>query len=330
MRLTDKQKKKMNTAMWCLLVVLLLLPLLVVATYTWFSISGAPRVNEMGLSVDCGTGLELAFTPDSDEWTQHLNFEDYVEDEGVLRPVTWSEKEQCFFAAEIGDDGRIIGINRPIKDIAGTGPSVSNGYYLKYTFYARTDENVEVSLTPAAVGNDGVWGAGTYVMGTPLWNAREVSHDNGGKGAEYAVRVGFRVVKYDANTKVQKNEEPFFIYEPNSDGHVRAENGVIETASIDGTESLVPIERILRQTSSTWRESNPVQNGVLVHDLGEFIDEPALFRLMSHEFAKIDVYVWLEGQDIDCSNEIGDEARLSVNIQFHADADNSSGLEEIK
>lgn len=313
----------------CFLLVLALLPLLVAASYTWFSISRTPKVSEMGMSIDSASGMELAFDPNSEEWTQHLNFREQLEEMTPLKPVTWSEKNQCFYAAKFGSDGRITGITERLTDEANTNSTGSNSYYMKNTCYARTGQPVKVYLSPAVVGGDGTKGAGTYVIGTPVWNSESVSHNNGGRGAEYAVRVGIRITKFDAATETRTGETFFYIYEPNCDGHVSGEQAVIDTESIDGTATLVPSDRLIQQTTSSWEEADPVQRDVVIRELGEFTTNTYLFDLTESEFAKIDIYVWLEGQDVDCTNAIGEEAQIFVNVQFSVKEKGQSGLEEI-
>ena len=183
---------------------------------------------------------------------------------------------------------------------------------------------------PGSSWGDGTQGAGTYDIGTPVWDSENVGHTNGGHGAEYAVRNGIRITKFDVATETRKGESVFYIYEPNSDKHINGENGMIETKSIDGTETLVPGNRLLRQTTSTWEEAEPVQRDVVIRELGEFATDSYLFDLAADEFAKIDIYVWLEGQDVDCTNEIGKESQIFVNMQFQAEANGQSGLEGIE
>ena len=67
-------------SMRCFYLVLALLPLLVAASYTWFSISRTPKVSEMGMSIASNTGMELAFEPNSEEWTQHLDFREHLQE----------------------------------------------------------------------------------------------------------------------------------------------------------------------------------------------------------------------------------------------------------
>ena len=73
-----------------------------------------------------------------------------------------------------------------------------------------------------------------------------------------------------------------------------------------------------------------MQRDVVIRELGEFTTDTYLFDLAADEFAQIDIYVWLEGQDVDCTNEIGKKSQIFVNMQFAAEASGQSGLEEIE
>lgn len=341
MTLDPEQKKKLDIAKRFLFVTLVLFPLLCAATYTWFTLSQVPSVHEMEYSVSSGTGLELAFAPDSpdEEWGQYLDFADQPLESTSLKPVTWSENDQCFYAADYGIDGRISGISRKLNDAANANRSDSIGYYVKRTFYARSGVTVDVSLAEALVGADGTEGSGTYLIGTPVWDAEKIAHEEGGQGFEYAVRVGIRITNMETDSSV------FYIYEPNCDGHViRSDSGDVElymekdtqeeaidyqTPSIDGTDTLVPEDRLIRQTTSSWKEAYPVQRKVVVQELGKFLTDPWLFELGADEMAQIDLYIWLEGQDPDCTSLIGQDAQLFMNIQLEAEAQTGSGLELI-
>jgi hypothetical protein len=74
---------------------------------------------------------------------------------------------------------------------------------------------------------------------------------------------------------------------------------------------------------------NPVQKDVLIYDYGEFLDDPFLFDLDENCMAQIEIYLWLEGQDMDCTNEIGEAAQIFASVQFHAEMKSGSGLEDL-
>ena len=67
---------------------------------------------------------------------------------------------------------------------------------------------------------------------------------------------------------------------------------------------------------------------VTIKDLGEFTQNRTLFALDRGKKVKIDLYVWLEGQDVDCTNRIED-AMIMANVQFHVEYGGQSGLDII-
>lgn len=314
---------------WLGLMVVLLL--LVVATYTWFSLSKTPRVNDMDLNVTAPAGLELALRPDAadEEWGQALNFADMVGETAPLKPCTWSQKDGCFYGAEYGVDGRMTGGWKQLSDEANANTPGAEGYYNVGTFYARSKTAVTVSLSEAVTLEDGTQSAGTYLIGTPVWNDRTILHENGGSGAEYAVRIGLRITPVDAAGQAAGPAD-FFIYEPNSDRHANGSEGYVPTLSCEGDGGLVPENRLITQTTSTWTEVDPVQRNATLRTMGRFTSDTKLFSLKRNEMVRIDVYLWLEGQDADCTNEIGTEAQILASLQFAGDYSGQSGLEPIR
>ena len=103
----------------------------------------------------------------------------------------------------------------------------------------------------------------------------------------------------------------------------------IATPSIDGDASLLPEDRLIVQNYSTWEETDPVQNGVQVYTIGDFTSSTELFSLKANQKAMIKLYLWLEGQDVDCTNQIK-EAQIIANVQFKADSEVNSGLVPIE
>ena len=320
-------KKGSMIFLYCIMI-LILLTLLVTATYTWFSISRTPRVSNIGLHINAPTGLVLATDPDAEEWVRQLDFAEMAKETAPLRPVTWSEKDQRFYAAVYGADGRRTGQWLPLSDEINANRDDVYGYYIKATLYATTDTAVSVSLTHAREVEEGISGSGTFVIGTPQWDAENICHFDGGHGAQTALRVGIRITPME-NGQERNDKSSFLIYEPNSDSHIDGTAGYLATPSIDGTDSLVPEDRLIRQSSSSWKEASPVERGKVIHSLGEFEEEPMLFDLAVQQIVRLDLYIWLEGQDVDCDNRIGRDAQISANIQFYADPNGQSGLKPL-
>jgi hypothetical protein len=193
----------------------------------------------------------------------------------------------------------------------------------------RATGNVTGRLSPAVEVDQGIHGSGTFLIGTPLWNAESVSHDNMGMGAEMAMRMGIRITPVNASGETTGEKSKFFIYEPNADVHADGTEGYVPTHSVTGRENLISDKFLIRQTVSTWTETDPAQRDVVVKNLGNFMDDTTLFLLDSGEMVRLDVYIWLEGQDQDCMQTIH-EAQVMACLQFDADPDNQSGLQPIE
>jgi hypothetical protein len=323
---TKPGKKSLGYIILYFYMILILLVLLTVASYTWFNISQTPRVSNMALYINAMAGMDFSVSPESDEWVKRISFNQLVVEDVVLRPATWSQEDQKFYGAVYGMDGRLTGKWVPLSDERNANRENYEGYYSIGTFYAHSDETVIVSLTPAvAVYEGGERGAGTYVIGTPVWNAKKLCHDNGGMGAEDAVRVGIRVYRLDENHQPTDEEPLFFIYEPNSDRHASAAEGYIPTPSKDGSESLIDQKNIITQTATFWEDRKPPLRNEQVYTFGEFVDNPKMFVIHEDEVVMIQLIIWLEGQDVDCTNGIAN-AKITANIQFKADSYHDSGV----
>ena len=326
----NKRIRKPRVLLW-IYMLLILFTLLTVASYTWFSLSRTPRVSDMNMYINSQTGLEISEDPLAEEWKLQLDFRDLVDVTTTLRPITWSDYRQQFYAATYGVDGRLMPLSdwQPLTDERNANKDNLDGFYIKATLYARSDVALDVSLSPAVEIDEGLNGSGTYVIGTPVWDSQQVLHSNGGQGAENAVRIGFRVTPVDETGEPTDTTSQLIIYEPNVDSHIDDTWGYVPTPSIDGGDVLVPANRLIRQTSSSWSEAYPVQRSAIIRRLGDFQDDTTLFSLKPDEMVRIDIYVWLEGQDMDCTNMIR-KAQILTNIQFAGDPGNQSGMKPIE
>lgn len=285
----------------------------------------------MEMYVSSSVGIELAksYDAEDEEWGQVLDFQEIVGEETVLQPASWSGKQNSFVTAYYGTDGRTIQNKFTLlTDEQNANRNDEHAYYVKGTFYARSDMDVDVSLGEAIEVNGGENTAGTYVIGTPIWNNQSILHEDGGLGAETAIRIGFRITPVDDLTGREIDSSDFYIYEPNYDVHIDENiEGDVVTESVDGGV-YEDTAYMIYQTASTWTEAYPVQKDVTIKSLGEFASDTYLFSLDAGAMVKIDLYIWLEGQDVDCTNLI-DEAQILANVQFEAEYGGQSGLVNI-
>ena len=317
-----------------------LLSLFTMASYTWFTLSWSPRVNGMNVYITSNTGLELASTPDAQVWSNQLDIystkelRKYADSEErpALRQATWSDSHQCFYGPLYGYDGRLINVTKKdlndrevvswykLEDLIHANSTLNSGYYIKATFYARCGQPVDVMLAePMPINDQGTPGAGTYVIADP----------NTGRGPETAVRIGFCMTHVDQNGEALSERGPMYVYEPNADRHVDGSTDLLPTYSIDeflpsekSNEEqsdwlLVDEDRLITQTFSKREEP------------GVFLTNPTLFSLSTGDIVKVEMYIWLEGQDVDCSNAMSDgvtTTKIEANIQFCGPSDSQSGM----
>ena len=327
--------KRMRKSKYFALYIYMLLIMLVltsVASYAWFEISRSPSVKDMQMYITSAYGLELSVDPTVGGWSQQIDFWDTQElskfkgkkygfQKPILQQITWSEANGQFFAPVYGYDGRLVSFFnnyadaerrvigwQPLEDKSHANKATwLEGHYIKATVYARSGQITNVTLAPEE-GMEGITPK-TYVKGNP----------NTGRGPESAVRFGFRMtwMELDGSGKlveVPDTRSGMYVYEPNCDVHADGTiNQYIPTDSIDnegidredaesalpegetqeGTIPLVPEERLIKQKFPENTASGQP---------GEFETNPVLFTVKPNEIVRIEIYFWLEGQDVDCSN----------------------------
>lgn len=354
-RVIRKRIKRTPYILVSVYVLFVLMSMFVVASYTWFTMSRVPRVSDMNIYITTDSSLVLSADPylPKEQWELQMDFwktVDIPDDQKplsvtshvpiVMRPVTWSENEQQFRAAAYGSDGRLKyeDVWEPLTDEHNANQvkgSLYEGYYMKSVFYARCDMATEIVFAPAMVVDErGTKGSGTYVIGVPSWDEEGLMHMNSGKGAESAVRIGVRTTPMMLTNSGELMEidarSEMFIYEPNADRHMDGTTGYIPTPSIDGTDTLVDEERLILQKSTTWADLDLAEIQNIKLSPGKFFQDPpaSLFYIRPETIVKIELYLWLEGQDVDCTNAMNG-AQLIANIQFTGDNSNQSGLSSI-
>ncbi|NCB52311.1 MAG: hypothetical protein EOM54_10570 [Clostridia bacterium] len=314
-------KQKLTIAFWIVIASFLLLT---TATYAWMSIASTMKVTDLALNVVTDNELELA--PDvngaSGEWTTILQMPEALVGNAVLKPVTYSSLQDGFLTPRYGLDGRPDFSDPLLIDLTQTGTSLPSsdeaeegegtGYLFAFDFWVRTGaSDCTVHLSEPREVSQGLAGDGSYVIGKPAWNASAVRHDDGGSGAQNALRIAFR--SYDES---DGSKGKFVIFEPNADSG----GGYAPTSSIDGAEALIDEKSLIIQSASGWSEQYPVLRDHVNYQIGDFMTEnTGLFTLKAGHARHVTMYIWLEGQDKDCNNSIS-AANVLINIQFMAEA----------
>lgn len=358
-----KKVKKIPYVLFYIYLLVALLSIFTVASYTWFTLSTTPQVTNMNVYITSAAGLELAAAPDAEVWSNQLDIystrelSTYQGKDKVkpsLHQTTWSDRDNCFYGPLYGYDGRLMTFSSlnydkleviswyRLEDAIHANTTLKSNYYIKATLYARSGQPTDVSLTEAdwLDTEQTTKGFGTYLIGNP----------NTGKGPETAVRIGFRTTLVDAEGKELSERGPMIIYEPNADRHVDGSTHYISTYSIDEfrpeettPESTDPSE----ESTEPSEESTEPKEYFLVDEerlikqsfskseseAGEFLSNPTIFSVKPGEIVRVEIYIWLEGQDVDCSNAMSDgvsTTTILANIQFTGTTETQSGMVPIE
>lgn len=302
------RKAKQNMAV-SLYLLMLASVTLVGVTYAWLQITGIPEVDTLGLEVLTDTDLQIA--PDAGgvpgEWSGELDISSDMSRSSALKPITYVQEQDRFYAAGYGMDGRPqYSTMIAMTDTENGSPvdSPENHYYTATTFWVRS-QGSDGRVMLSREGQEGQ--AGTWLIGS--------SADGDAVAGEAAVRMGFRIINTDENGR-ELGQERFIIYEPNADQHIDGTVGYVETIGADGGTYCNPDDLFIQNASAY---SGTFGTGAAVVP-GEFENQDlGMFYIRAGEMKKIVLYLWAEGQDVDCRNSSVD-VELAGNISFTAEA----------
>lgn len=306
------KKRRLILVIQLFIHLLLLLPITTMSTFTWFSLSRTPSVNDMQINVTA-EGVLLAWEADTDEWLPTLNYEDAVTDETALKPSTYSYEEDSFYAVQYDNAGRVKSTDVKLDEERNANRTDDQAFLVKFTFYARSGAEVGIFLA------DSDNGRGTFLHSALGWDLENFVNYGESTGAEFAMRIGVRITAYDEEDNPAAEEPAFVIYEPNADMHVDGSSGYVETLTPYG-QPLAPLSAIYTQSTTTWEEKFPVEKGEVDYDYGTYFGEEKqpIVTMAANTVAKVEVIVWLEGQDVDCTNQIGSSSKILAQIAFTA------------
>ncbi len=247
--------------------------LLVSASLAWYSISTAPEIS--GLSVTLFTDIALQVSDDGKNFDQSINLSEEFKYYAGLKPVSTVDGVNWFIAeydengallppSEFTLDNNLTYANKAVykQDADGNYTVKLNGaeymeadqqgYYVYTDIWLQTDYDYDVNVTLSAPdltkNNLEAWekderndhGAkyGSYALAEYVLDGEKVvSIDN---NVQNAIRVGFLIQEKDENNNVTSSR--FVIYEPNADRRSEIElkptedDGVANDHYIDGFE----------------------------------------------------------------------------------------------
>lgn len=282
----QKAKKIRSIVMLSLLCILLLSA----ATYAWFTLSNTAKVSNLTMKVGDVTGLQIAPSDENGNAGTYgavLDMTNILKGEGKLLPATTTDGRN-FKKPDYDDNGAVSGITPTTDGLPLVSTASDKGYFVKYDFYLKSlGETVNVKLKKGTNITNGLVPTGGDQAGTYVLSE---SATDGIIGSA-SIRISF----------VPDGSATAAVYEPNYD---------IADYKVQGSASRATDNSGATAVISTIRQKKT----------GEIADtDGTIVSLTAGEAKKISMYIWIEGTDDQCSNEIALK-KIKAQLQFTTDA----------
>ena len=324
-----KKNKKRKYRLFYLLLLLLVTTLsLSVSSYAWFTTNRLVRVDLLNVNVRAQGGIEISV--DGTNWKSSVSVEDIINAKDTYQTNTNQLPTTIEAVSTAGkiNNGKIEiyhgnAVNNAVGDyILETTRSVeiqssegSQGKFITFDLFLKTNKNTALYLTPESNA--------TYSGDKSV-------------GIENAVRFAFieegtTFVGSSLNTiqsMTTNDQSKVHIWEPNYDTHTEygIENAKdiyninitnpSESLNYDGVIS--EISKTAGVTTSTANEETYPEYFARVkvdyYTKNNFDNNIEIFTINSG-ITKIKVYMWIEGQDVDCENNAA-VGNIALNLNF--------------
>ena len=324
----SKKSKRKNNLKESIILLLLLILLLVSSTYAWFTANQTVTISTIDVNIAASNGLQIS--TDADTWKAIISNEDITTNayEGHANSLPTSMVP----VSTIGAIDTATGYMNMYKgvvtadattgdyELTATQSAEGSGEFIAFDIFLKVDEDTTLKLTTAS--------------------SVEMQKDSTDKGIKQAARVAF-VTQGHAGPgsaasaitgKIAGEDSPVYIWEPNSNLHTEAavthadqtygitttSDGKANAIAYYGIKQPITDGIVLANTAGTDTTNFSLVQPTYVTkaDLttGKLDEEKQIFTLTAG-ITKMRVYMWIEGQDVDCENTASG-TDISYNLQF--------------
>lgn len=320
-----KNKRKIRSILFLMLITSISLS---TATYSWFSTNRIVYISELSIKVQAQGGIEIS--TDAKEWDTSIDQTDIINAHETYK----NSVNQLPLTME------------PVS----TGKTVKNGKLEMYYGYTENYENDYILMASKSEEkegygeeNDGKFMAFDVFLKTTnntdlyLSNISGATYEGENPGIENSVRFAFLVegnLPAEANVDTIQNlnnatSNTTYIWEPNYDTH--SEHGIKNAKEVYGID-VNPNNN--KQILYDGIFANITKNDKIIIGDANHNNYPSLFKRVNVDYltssnfdenveifslkagiTKVRIYIWIEGQDVDCENNsaVGD---IEFNFQF--------------
>ncbi len=310
-----KSKNQNRRKKWRTLILLLFITIIMfgTSTYAWFTANRVVTINDINVQVQASNGIQIS--TDGQTWKSVITNADIttaytghnnqlpavvtaVSTNGDVDTAAGATKGNLIMYYGVVDTDSNTG-NYVITATRDTEPGGTNGHFVAFDIFLRVDQNMPIYLTPDS---------NVVANGTD-------------KGLKNAARIGFVYKGHgdiDANAStllaINSPTASAVIWEPNSDGHSDVVvNSVAPDYDIDVTGSSVTYFGLNGPITTAVPLKPVVKTGTI--DTTTYADRMTPFAVTTVSnssyteilslvagVTRYRVYMWIEGQDIDCEN----------------------------
>ncbi|MGN1326554.1 MAG: hypothetical protein ACI4VQ_00485 [Clostridia bacterium] len=320
----SKKRQKKTTLKSAILLLLLMAVLLITSSYAWFTANQTVQVSTLTVNVQAANGLQISV--DGQSWKAILSNEDLTTEVNTLYAsntnqiptelapvsttgvVTNGKMEMYYGEVDTNDDGDYILISTKQTDTKG-----ATGYYIAFDIFLKVNAVTPIYLTTASGVRSSVV---TTTTDQGLKNAARIAFVNEGNVADGTLLSDIQALSLTSGTAK--------IWEPNYEMHTasakgnavsyygKAEGDFTETGSGTGlfTATQLPYYGVKAEFTAdddilVRQATTPGSNFALVSPSystkTDFTDYQA-FDTLQAGITKYRIYMWVEGQDVDCEN----------------------------
>lgn len=275
-------------------------------TYAWFTTGNTASVTGLDVNIQTANGIQVSL--DASAWKSIITAENIRDSitrvggtysgsanqypTGEIAPVSSAGnvvdgKLQMFYG-EIAKDGTLLSKAEAEEE------RTSGGNFLAFDLFFKSSSKQTLTLN---IGD-----ALSYVKGASIGGS------NADAGAEKAVRIAFVPLGSAATPEAARalqgdDSTTALIWEPNSDSRA---------AGVEANTGKLPYNGFNSEFTG-YTENELLDKGVASH-VTTFTTSADIMELQQG-INKVRVYIWLEGQDVDCVNQIsfGD---FTANLSF--------------
>jgi predicted ribosomally synthesized peptide with SipW-like signal peptide len=323
-------KRKSNKKKVTSLILLLLLSIVMLGTttYAWFTANQVVTINSINVKVEASNGLQIS--------TNAAQWKSVITNSDILAGYTGSVNQFPIYVTNVSTDstvdqttGRLNMYRAVVGNDATTGDyniytaketdtAGSTGNYVAFDIFLRVDKTQTIYLTS---DSDVVAKEGTEDRG--LKNAARIAFVTLGHGESTDSVSALTGLRNNVSAKA-------LIWEPNADAHtqmvsdtVAPEYGVTLVAGANtpyyGVNKVIPTPTNLKElvNGTNTSDATLVNPGIVTKEVNSVYKEA--FDLAAG-VTKMRIYMWIEGQDIDCENNA-----TGSDIEFNLQLSTESG-----